>query len=103
MAQPRPGRKGWRAVLRAFGLVVLAAAAALPVSFFVAMLLTPLLWRLEAALGMELAGHSGPADWILATIFALSTLVLSIILLHWTRDRAAVEAAPDTSSAREPT
>ena len=27
VAQPRPGRKGWRAVLRAFGLVVLAAAA----------------------------------------------------------------------------
>lgn len=28
-------------------------------------LCTPLLWRLEDVVPLELAGHSGPADWVL--------------------------------------
>jgi hypothetical protein len=28
---------------------------------------TPFLWKLEAPTGLELAGHSGPADWLLMT------------------------------------
>jgi hypothetical protein len=28
-------------------------------------LATPVWWRLEPVLGIELAGHSGPADWLL--------------------------------------
>ncbi len=94
MAQPRPVRKGWRAVIRAFGLVVLSAIVAVPLSFFVAMLLTPVLWRLEGVIGIELAGHSGPADWIIAAIFGLFTVMLSVILLRLTRARGAVSAPP---------
>jgi len=54
----------------------------------VAMLLTPALWRLEAVVGFELAGHSGPSDWIFWTTFGLFTGVLSIILLRLTRSPA---------------
>jgi hypothetical protein len=44
------------------------------------MLLTPVLWRLEPALGMELAGHSGPSDWVFYVIWSLliPALFLSI-------------------------
>lgn len=35
------------------------------------MALTPLLWRLEPILHMELAGHSGPSDWIFYVVWAL--------------------------------
>jgi hypothetical protein len=96
VAQPRPGRKGWRAVIRAFGLVVLAMAA-VPLSFFVAMLVTPVLWRLEGVIGIELAGHSGPADWIIAAIFGLSVM-LSVILLRLTRARGIFPTPPGTAT-----
>jgi hypothetical protein len=81
-----------------------AALAAVPTSFFVAMVLTPVLWRLEGVTGVELAGHSGPSDWIIGAIFGLFTLVLSIILLRLTRVRATVIVpsviAPDSPPTR---
>ncbi len=66
----------------------MAAIVSIPLTFVVAMLLTPALWRLEAVVGMELAGHSGPSDWILWMMFGLFTVVLSIILLRLTRSPA---------------
>ena len=36
-------------------------------------LATPLLWKLENVLHVELAGHSGPTDWI----------IVSAVLLLW--------------------
>jgi len=38
-------------------------------------LLTPLLWQLEEPLGLELAGHSGPADWVLWTAIAITGML----------------------------
>ena len=43
-------------------------------------MLTPVLWKLEPVLGLELAGHSGPVDWLLITcgaIFAAIGFALS--------------------------
>jgi hypothetical protein len=40
--------------------LLVAVVAGLPVGWFVAMLLTPVFWRLESILQVELAGHSGP-------------------------------------------
>ncbi|MDE3200340.1 MAG: hypothetical protein KGN79_05405 [Acidobacteriota bacterium] len=42
------------------------------------MAMTPMLWRLEPVLHMELAGHSGPSDWIflVMTIFVVVGLFL---------------------------
>jgi hypothetical protein len=42
-----------------------------PGGWIFAMALTPLLWRLEPVLHMELAGHSGPSDWIFYLVWAL--------------------------------
>ncbi|HLY43902.1 MAG TPA: hypothetical protein VKR52_22005 [Terracidiphilus sp.] len=51
--------------------LVFALVLGLPAGWILAMALTPLLWRLEAPLHMELAGHSGPSDWIFYLVWAL--------------------------------
>ena len=43
----------------------------LPLGWITAMLLTPLLWRLEPILHIELAGHSGPSDWVFYVVWAV--------------------------------
>lgn len=93
VAQASRGRKGWLEPLRYIGLLIAAALVALPVSFISGMLMTPLLWRLEPILGMELAGHSGPSDWILASLFGITTVLVFATLLWVTRWR------PPTSEA----
>lgn len=55
---------------------ILAAVAAVVVGFplggIVAFLLTPVFWRLEPILHVELAGHSGPSDWLMLAIIAVT-------------------------------
>src|SRR5437016_2318361 len=58
---------------------VLAIALGLPVGWLIAMLLTPILWRLEPVLHIELAGHSGPADWIFYVVWGLAISGLFLI------------------------
>ena len=43
---------------------LLALIVGLPLGWILTMITTPLLWRLEPILKMELAGHSGPSDWV---------------------------------------
>jgi hypothetical protein len=43
---------------------LLALVVGLPLGWILTMMATPLLWRLEPILKMELAGHSGPSDWV---------------------------------------
>ncbi|HEY1906860.1 MAG TPA: hypothetical protein VGG91_12505 [Myxococcaceae bacterium] len=43
---------------------------------------TPFLWKLEAPTGLELAGHSGPADWLLMTAGFLGA-ALAVGLHRW--------------------
>jgi hypothetical protein len=45
------------------------------VGSFLAMLATPLLWKLEAPTGMELAGHSGPSDGVLSGFALCGALI----------------------------
>jgi hypothetical protein len=59
--------------------LVIAVVAGLPLGWMVAMLLTPVLWRLEPVLHMELAGHSGPSDWVILVLMA--TTVSGFFLL----------------------
>jgi hypothetical protein len=59
----------------------LALIAGLPLGWIVTMMLTPLLWRLEPILHMELAGHSGPSDWIFYVVWALLVGLL-FLLFH---------------------
>jgi hypothetical protein len=41
-----------------------AIAVGFPIGWIFTMLATPFLWKLEPVLHMELAGHSGPSDWV---------------------------------------
>ena len=60
--------------------LVIAVVAGLPLGWIVAMLLTPTLWRLEPVLHMELAGHSGPSDWVFIVVWAIVAIVLFVLL-----------------------
>ena len=50
---------------------LLSLAVGLPVGWVVAMLLTPVLWSLEPVLHIELAGHSGPSDWVFYVVWSV--------------------------------
>jgi len=54
------------AIAAGFSLVV-----GLPLGWIAAILLTPVLWRLEPILHIELAGHSGPSDWVFYLVWAV--------------------------------
>jgi len=58
---------------------VLAVVLGLPIGWLCAMLLTPILWRLEPVLHMELAGHSGPADWVFYVVWIVTCVCLFLI------------------------
>ena len=57
----------------------LALVVGLPVGWILTMLATPLLWRLEPVLHMELAGHSGPSDWVFYVFWFFVLPVLFLI------------------------
>lgn len=59
---------------------VIAGVAGLPLGWIVAMMLTPTLWRLEPILHMELAGHSGPSDWVFIVVWVIVAIVLFLLL-----------------------
>jgi len=60
--------------------LLVAIVVSLPAGWIIAMLLTPVLWRLEPVLNMELAGHSGPADWIFWVIWVIVAAALFFVL-----------------------
>ena len=51
--------------------LTLACLIGLPAGWIAAMMLTPVLWRLEPVLHMELAGHSGPSEWVFYVVWAV--------------------------------
>jgi hypothetical protein len=57
--------------MRTLIAVVLAILIGFPAGWIVAMLSTPLLWKLEPVLHVELAGHSGPSDWVFYVVWAI--------------------------------
>jgi hypothetical protein len=58
---------------------VLAVLIGLPAGAFVTLLLTPVLWDLEPVLHMELAGHSGPSDWVFEVMWAVEVPLLFLV------------------------
>ncbi len=65
------GRTFWKKTILA---LLIAVVVSLPLGWIVAMLLTPVLWRLEPVFHLELAGHSGPSDWVFLVIWDLTFL-----------------------------
>jgi hypothetical protein len=74
---------------------ILAALVSLPAAVIAGFLLTPLLWKLEPVLGMELAGHSGPSDWLLLTLSATLTVGITALYVWITRHSARVIVESD--------
>ena len=54
--------------------------AGIPLGWIVAMMMTPVLWRLEGVFHVELAGHSGPSDWIFYVVWAVIVPALFLVL-----------------------
>jgi hypothetical protein len=88
-------------VLGVTAVFVVAALVSFPISFVGAMMLTPVLYRLEPALGMELAGHSGPSDWIMMTVFGITTIAVAGAIL-WLRRLSRREASPAGEESAPP-
>lgn len=77
--------------MRTLIAAVLAVFIGLPVAWIGTMAMTPLLWRLEPVLHMELAGHSGPSDWIFYVVTAPVVAALFLVF------RAALRRRPETT------
>ena len=73
--------------------LVLALVIGLPGGWITAMLLTPVLWRLEPVLHMELAGHSGPSDWVFYLVWLV--LVPALFVLFWWLLREKRQTSPE--------
>jgi ABC-type antimicrobial peptide transport system permease subunit len=56
--------------------LITAVVLGFPLGGIVAMLLTPVFWRLESVLHVELAGHSGPSYWLILVIMAVTASVI---------------------------
>jgi len=71
--------------MRTIFAIALALVIGLPTGWIISMLLTPVLWRLEPILHMELAGHSGPSDWVFYVVWAVAIPALFLLfrfILH---------------------
>ena len=85
MARPESQGKPLRDAFRLIGLGFVSAVVSVPLAFTSTILMNPLLGRLEATYGVELTGHSGPADWVFEMVFAVIAVALFLVLLLVTR------------------
>lgn len=69
--------------------VALALLIGVPGGWVLAMALTPALWRLEPILHVELAGHSGPSDWIFYLVWLILIPLLFGVLWLVLRQKPA--------------
>jgi hypothetical protein len=67
--------------------MILAVFLGLPLGWVVSMMLTPVLWKLEPILHMELAGHSGPSDWIFYVVWVIVLPLLFVFFRSMLRKR----------------
>jgi ABC-type antimicrobial peptide transport system permease subunit len=72
----------------------LAIVVGLPCGWFLAMVLTPLLWRLEDIVHVELAGHSGPADWVFFVVWTVVIPSLFLLFRRGLRPRSSPHGSP---------
>ena len=77
---------------RAAIALILAVLIGLPLGWIVSMMLTPVLWKLEPILHMELAGHSGPSDWIFYVVW-LVLIPLLFGFFRWMLRKSPEQAA----------
>lgn len=84
--------------MKNFKLIVISLLIAFPGTFVVSFLMTPLLWRLEPVLGIELAGHSGPADWV----FEVNLVVIAVLAFVLLKIASRILSSKENRSQLEP-
>src|SRR3989338_5338689 len=67
-------------LMKTLKLIIASVLIGVPTSFMLTFLSTPLLWRLEPILGIELAGHSGPSSWIFILNLVLFPCLIFLLL-----------------------
>jgi hypothetical protein len=76
----------WKRHIAFVGISLIGGSVA---GFIAAILCTPLLWRLEPVLGIELAGHSGPSDWVIYVFCGFFAVLIQMLLIYFHRRSAA--------------
>ena len=95
MAPHSSERKGRRRSIQILVVFVVSTIVSLPAAFIVGALMTPVLWKLEPVLGVELAGHSGPSDWILLALSATLTVGVTALYAWTTRPKTVPTTRQD--------
>lgn len=78
-------------LMRILKLIITSILIGAPTSFMLTFLSTPLLWKLEAILGVELAGHHGPSDWIFILNLVLFPCLIFLLLKKLASKRAGFD------------
>jgi hypothetical protein len=73
--------------LRRALLFVAVLIGCVPITAVLAIVLTPVLWKLEDVVHIELAGHSGPSDWVLYALYAVVVAAVFGTALRISRKR----------------
>jgi len=76
----------------------LAIVVGLALGWILAMIATPFLWRLEPVLHMELAGHSGPSDWVFHMVWAIVIPALFFVFRRILRKKSIRGSADPADS-----
>ena len=76
--------------------ILLSLVIAIPVGWIMAFMATPLLWRLEGFSGLELAGHSGPADIVILVFIFLTWALFCICGWSIINRKRPAEDGPET-------
>jgi hypothetical protein len=61
--------------------IIVGQFLAIPFTFAALIALIPALRRLEPAFGIEMIGHSGPADWVIFVVWAVISFLITATLL----------------------
>ena len=77
----------WVHNMKVFWQLVLSLLVGVPTGLIAAFLATPLWWKLEPITGLELAGHSGPADWLLAACTGSFVIIAFLVIRLSTSNR----------------
>lgn len=70
---------------RKFFIIIFTVFISFIMGMFICFMMTPIWWKLEVQLGIELAGHSGPEDWLaisFSSLFALAGVGFSWKFIH---------------------
>jgi hypothetical protein len=62
-------------------VIVGAQFVAIPLSFVILIAILPVLRSLEKSTGIEMIGHSGPADWVIAGVWVVISLFIVATLI----------------------